>query len=74
MHNFIKTAKFLDNHISQKGTAEHSGYSLQYFRRLIRNNKIKSIKIGSLWLKEKNVFDFYFEQAQGTIDQSFDPK
>ena len=64
----------LNNCISVQMAASYSGYSTQYLRRLLRNNRLEGIKIGQLWLVEKGVLDLYIEQAQDATDQRFGPK
>ena len=64
----------LNNHISVQAAASYSGYSLQYLRRLLRNDKLEGIKIGQLWLVEKGALDVYIEQAHDATDQRFGPK
>ena len=76
MISFNKTisSQVLNNHISVQVAASYSGYSLQYFRRLLRNEKLEGIKIGKLWLVDIGALDIYIEQAQGATDQRFGPK
>jgi len=64
----------LNNHISVKAAAQYSGYSLQYLRRMLRSGKLPGLKIGQLWLIEKQVFDAYLESAEVTQDRRFGPK
>ena len=40
----------VEKHISVKAAAEFSGYSIQYLRRLLRNDRLEGIKIGQVWL------------------------
>ena len=72
--NKSDTPHVLNNHISVQAAASYSGYSLQYLRRLLRNDKLEGIKIGQLWLVDKGNFDLYIEQAQDATDQRFGPK
>ncbi len=64
----------VNNHITAQTAAEFSGYSLQYIRRLLRNGKLEGIKIGQVWLIEKDVFLAYFENAIQASDQRFGPQ
>jgi excisionase family DNA binding protein len=73
LHQAI-SPKVLNNHISVQVAARYSGYSLQYLRRLLRNGNLEGIKIGQIWLVEKDAFDKYLEQAQVATDQRFGPK
>lgn len=70
-----KTSPFvLNNYISVQVSAEYSGYSLQYLRRLLRNGKLKGIKIGQLWLVDKGALDVCLERVHNTADQRFGPR
>ena len=64
----------LSNHISVKAAALYSGYSVQYLRRLLRSGKLLGLKIGQLWLIEKQIFDTYLENAKVSHDRRFGPK
>ena len=64
----------LNNHISVKAAAVYSGYSLQYLRRLMRSGKLMGLKIGQLWMIEKNNFDAYLENVEVSKDRRFGPK
>ena len=64
----------LNNHISVQMAALYSGYSLQYLRRLLRSCKLEGIKIGQLWLVDKNALDLYIDHAKEATDQRFGPK
>jgi excisionase family DNA binding protein len=64
----------VNNHISVKTAAEFSSYSLQYLRRLLRFGKIDGLKIGQVWLIEKDSLENYLNQAFKSSDQRFRPK
>jgi len=68
------TPQVLNNHISVQVAASYSGYSTQYLRRLLRNDKLEGVKIGQTWLIEKSALDIYLGQAQDATDQRFGPK
>lgn len=72
--NQAVSPQVLNNHISVQVAASYSGYSLQYLRRLLRTSKIEGIKIGQLWLVDKDALDFYIQQALDATDQRFGPK
>ena len=72
--NQIDSPQVLNNHISVQGAAFYSGYSTQYLRRLLRNNRLEGIKIGQMWLVDRAALDIYIEQAQDATDQRFGPK
>ncbi len=63
-----------NNCISVKGAAFHSGYNVQYLRRLLRDGRLFGVKIGQTWLIEKRTFDTYLEKANLTKDKRFRPK
>jgi len=46
----------------------------QYLRRLLRHGKLDGVKIGQLWLIDKNALDFYIERSKYFDDQRFGPK
>ena len=70
----VSTPQILNNHISVQVAASYSGYSTQYLRRLLRNGRLEGIKIGQLWLVDKDALDSYIESAQDATDQRFGPK
>ena len=67
-------AQVLNNHISVQVAASYSGYSTQYLRRLLRSNRLEGVKIGQMWLVEKNTLDLYVAQTQRSSDRRFGPK
>jgi excisionase family DNA binding protein len=64
----------VNNHISVKAASEFSGYSLQYLRRLLRCGKLAGLKIGQIWLIDRDAFLAYFEKALQATDQRFGPQ
>ena len=75
MVSFNQTSTFvLNNHISVKDAAVISGYSLQYLRRLLRTGKLTGLKIGQLWLIDKDTLETYLIKASEASDQRFGPK
>lgn len=64
----------LGNCISVYAAAEYSGYSLQYLRRLLRLGKLAGMKLGQLWLIDKDAFDAYLEKASQATDRRFGPQ
>jgi excisionase family DNA binding protein len=60
--------------ISVKAAAFHSGYNVQYLRRLLRDGRLTSIKLGQTWLIDKQAFETYLENANRTQDKRFGPK
>jgi excisionase family DNA binding protein len=73
-HNQKATPFVLNNYISVQVAGKYSGYSLQYLRRLLRNDRLEGIKIGQLWLIDKSALDAYLRQARNATNQRFGPK
>ena len=62
------------NHISVKAASTYSGYSQQYLRRLLRGGRLANIKVGQLWLIDKECFDAYLQKVGKTQDRRFGSK
>ncbi len=54
--------------------AEISGYNQQYLRRLLRENILKSKRLGQLWLIERNGFVEYLNHAKQSNDKRYGPQ
>lgn len=63
----------LNNYISVKSAAHFSGYSLQYLRRMLRNDRLTGIKIGQIWLIDKHSLDTHLLLQQES-DRRYGPK
>jgi len=63
-----------NNCISVKGAAFHSGYNVQYLRRLLRNGRLSGMKLGQTWLIDKRTFEAYLVSAHQINDKRFGPK
>ena len=63
-----------NNCITVKDAAFHSGYNIQYFRRMLRSGALRGVKIGQMWLVDNAALDLYIEKAQVSTDQRFGPK
>ena len=63
-----------NNCISVNIAAFHSGYNVQYLRRLLRDGRLSGVKLGQTWLLDKNTFEAYLKNAQHTPDKRFGPK
>jgi len=63
-----------NNCISVKAAAFHSGYNVQYLRRLLRNGGLFGMKLGQTWLLDKYLFETYLKNAHSTKDKCFGPK
>jgi excisionase family DNA binding protein len=66
--------KIFHNCITVKDAASHSGYNLQYLRRMLRSGALSGIKIGQMWLIDKTMFEGYMQNAYQTADKQFGPK
>ena len=64
----------LENHLSVKAAAERSGYSLQYLRRLLREDLLDGIKIGQVWLIKMASLDAYLKYANSMGDGRCGPR
>lgn len=63
-----------NNCITVKDAAFHSGYNVQYLRRLLRNGRLPGMKLGQTWLIDKFAFEAYLENANRTQDKRFGTK
>jgi excisionase family DNA binding protein len=64
----------INNCLSVKDAAFHSGYNMQYLRRLLRDGRLFGLKLGQTWLIDKNMFEAYLEKAHQTDDKRFGSK
>ncbi len=71
--NFSSKPRILENCISVKDAYEYCGYSQQYLRRLLRQQKIQGLKLGQLWLIELSALEKYLADAKKSIDRRFGP-
>jgi len=60
--------------ITVNDTASHSGYNVQYLRRLLREGRLSGVKLGQTWLLDKCMFESYLENANHIPDKRFGPK
>ncbi len=63
-----------NNCISVKAAAFHSGYNVQYLRRLLRDGRLSGLKLGQTWLIDNHTFEVYLKNANLTKDKRFGPK
>ena len=63
-----------NNCISVNGAAFHSGYNVQYLRRLLRDGRLIGVKLGQTWLIDKRTLEAYLENSNHTKDKRFGPK
>jgi hypothetical protein len=57
-----------------KAASLYSGYSIQYLRHLLRQNRLKGTKLGQIWFVEKSALDEYLKQTAQTSDNRFGPQ
>ena len=57
-----------NNCISVKDAAFHSGYNVQYLRRLVKNSRLTGMKLGQTWLIDKRTLEAILENANHTQD------
>lgn len=76
MFSFNKqnSPQVLNNFISVETAVAYSGYSPQYLRRLLRNSKLDALKVGQVWLINKDGLDAYLAAVSATTDHRFGPK
>ena len=60
--------------ITVRTASEISGYNQQYLRRLLRENILKSKRLGQLWLIERNGFVEYLNHAKQSNDKRYGPQ
>ena len=63
-----------NNCITVKDAACHSGYNIQYLRRMLRSGALKGVKIGQMWLIELDALETYLNRAEVTSDQRCGPQ
>ena len=66
--------EFTSEYITVRSAAESSGYNQQYLRRLLRNGRFKTRKIGQLWLIDHDDFVEYLRDANRSKDKRFGPQ
>ena len=71
--NFTPYPRIIDKCISVKDAAEYSGYSEQYLRRLLRNNKLIGLKVGQHWLVRMESLESYMNKVYHSQDHRFGP-
>ena len=68
------TVRETKKYLSVKSAANFSGYSPQYLRRLLREGRLKAIKIGQVWLIELASLEVYLSRASNIHDRRFGPR
>jgi excisionase family DNA binding protein len=64
----------LEKHVSVKAAAECSGYSVQYLRRLLRQDRLEGVKIGQVWLINLASLEAYLRSGQMVLDRRHGPR
>ena len=62
------------NCITVKDAAFHSGYNIQYLRRMLRSGALSGVKIGQMWLIEMEALETHLNRAETTSDRRCGPK
>ena len=57
-----------NNCITVKDAAHHSGYNIQYLRRMLRAGALSGVKIGQMWLIKMDALETYLNWAENTSD------
>jgi excisionase family DNA binding protein len=64
----------LNQYITVRGAAVHSGYNCQYLRRLLRAGSFQAVKIGQIWLIRLDSLDAYLQNNHQKQDHRCGPK
>ena len=63
-----------NNCITVKDAAFHSGYNIQYLRRMLRSGALGGLKIGQIWLIKMDALEDYINRVETTSDRRYGPK
>jgi excisionase family DNA binding protein len=61
-------------YIPAKEASKLVGYSKQYLRRLLRQEKLGGIKVGQVWLLEVISINTYFTSVNRLLDKRYGPR
>ena len=64
----------IGNCLSVKTESDHSNYSQQYLRRLLRMGRLAGSKLGQVWLVEMETLEAYLFRVGNSQDRRFGPK
>jgi hypothetical protein len=64
----------IGNCLFVKIASEHSGFSQQYLRRLLRMGRLAGSKLGQVWLVEMETLEAYLFRVGNSQDRRFGPK
>jgi len=70
----ISTGILIEKFITVKAAAEVSGYNVQYLRRLLRMEKLDSVKVGQVWLIKLDSLETYIQRIGNENDHRCGPK
>jgi hypothetical protein len=62
-----------NNCISVQDAAFHSGYNIQYLRRMLWSGALSGVKIGQMWLIEMDHLETYLSRAESKSDRRCGP-
>jgi excisionase family DNA binding protein len=69
-----RAGAIISRHLTVQAAATHSGYSIQYLRRLLRSGSLEGTKIGQVWLIELDAFERYIDHARQRNDRRCGPR
>jgi len=69
-----KKSDYSNEYLTVKTAAMLSGYNQQYLRRLLRENRFESKRIGQLWLIDRHSFMNYIDMVNRSKDKRFGPQ
>ena len=62
------------SHIPVQKASEHSRYSQQYLRRILRQGRIEGLKVGAVWLIQIGSLESQLSLANSCRDRHFGPR
>ncbi|MDR3577970.1 MAG: helix-turn-helix domain-containing protein [Anaerolineaceae bacterium] len=68
------TGVILEKYITVQAATEISGYNTQYLRRLLRAEKLDSVKVGQMWLIKLESLENYTERVNRVTDRRLGPR
>ena len=68
---FTEHLNILNNYITIDEASNHSGYSKQYIRRLLRRNRLEGEKLGNIWLIKIGSYTQYCSVVSSKSDDGF---
>jgi excisionase family DNA binding protein len=68
------TGVILEKYITVQAAAKISGYNTQYLRRLLRSEKLDSVKVGQMWLIKLESLESFIKRAGQVTDRRLGPR